>query len=114
MQTLLALALVIALIAAIAWLARRAGAMPRGDARLRLVSGVSVGPRERVLIVEAGDTWLVLGVAPGRVNALHTLPRPADAAGVAGATAMDAPAAGPFAELLARLKNVRAGARDAL
>jgi flagellar protein FliO/FliZ len=34
-----------------------------------------VGGRERVLIVEAGDQWIVLGVAPGRVNALATMPR---------------------------------------
>ena len=32
-----------------------------------------VGPRERVVLVEVADRILVLGVAPGRVNTLHTL-----------------------------------------
>ena len=27
------------------------------------------------MVVEVGDTWLVVGVAPGSVNALMTLPR---------------------------------------
>jgi flagellar protein FliO/FliZ len=33
-----------------------------------------VGQRERVVVVEIGDDWLVLGVAAGQVRALHTLP----------------------------------------
>jgi flagellar protein FliO/FliZ len=28
-----------------------------------------------VVVVEIGDTWLVLGVAPGQVTALHQLPK---------------------------------------
>ena len=46
---------------------------------LRVIAAVHVGPRERVVIVEAGESWLVLGVAPGRVNAIHTLAREASA-----------------------------------
>ncbi|HAN55494.1 MAG TPA: flagellar assembly protein FliO, partial [Betaproteobacteria bacterium] len=42
---------------------------------VRVVGGVSVGGRERVLIVEVADQWIVVGVAPGRVNALATMPR---------------------------------------
>ncbi|MDI1244807.1 MAG: flagellar biosynthetic protein FliO, partial [Rhodoferax sp.] len=29
--------------------------------------------RERVVVVEVGNSWLVLGVAAGQVNALHTM-----------------------------------------
>ncbi|MBK6631487.1 MAG: flagellar biosynthetic protein FliO [Betaproteobacteria bacterium] len=42
---------------------------------LRVVAGASVGPRERVVLVEVEDTWLVVGVAPGQVNALHQMPK---------------------------------------
>lgn len=50
---------------------------PRGGAGgvLRTISGIAVGPRERVVVVELGETWLVVGVAPGRISMLHSLPR---------------------------------------
>jgi flagellar protein FliO/FliZ len=62
------------------WLLARA-ARPRfaNSPLLRVIAALHVGPRERVVIVEAGEAWLVLGVAPGRVNAIHTLARDATA-----------------------------------
>lgn len=73
---LLALAATLAMIALLAWLMKR---MPQrafgAPALLKVVSSVAVGARERVVIVETGETWLVLGVAPGRVNTLHQMPR---------------------------------------
>lgn len=50
-------------------------AMPRGSgALLRIISAVSLGPRERVVIVETGETWLILGVTAGQISKLHELP----------------------------------------
>jgi len=46
-----------------------------GGTTVRIVGGVSVGSRERVLVIEAADQWIVIGVAPGRVNTLATMPR---------------------------------------
>ncbi|MEC5386936.1 flagellar biosynthetic protein FliO [Uliginosibacterium sp. H3] len=40
---------------------------------LKVIGATSVGPRERVVLVTVGSKVLVLGVTPGRVNALHTL-----------------------------------------
>lgn len=76
LQVLFALALVLGAVAGAAWLLRRfspgrhfsAGAM-------RVIGGIAVGPKERIVLVEVGDVWLVVGVAPGQVNALHTLPK---------------------------------------
>ncbi|WP_255987781.1 flagellar biosynthetic protein FliO [Chitinolyticbacter albus] len=79
-QTLLALCFVIALIVAAAFLMRRFSLLPMAaGSRLRVVSGVMVGAKERVVIVEVESTWLVVGVTSENVNLLHTLPRPADA-----------------------------------
>jgi flagellar protein FliO/FliZ len=39
-------------------------------------AALMVGPKERVVLVEVGDTWLLLGVAASGVNLLHTLPKP--------------------------------------
>ena len=74
---LFGLVAVLALMAAIAWLLKRFGLAQSlaGNAVAKVVGGVSVGTRERVMVVEVGEQWIVVGVAPGRVNALATLPR---------------------------------------
>jgi len=79
-QLLFGFAIVIALIFASLWLLKRLSA-PRGQAAglLKVIAATAVGPRERVVVVEMGDNWLVLGVAPGRVTPLHQLPRVASA-----------------------------------
>ncbi len=78
LQMLLGLALVLALIVLASWALKRfgAGTMTSGSA-IKVLTAASVGPRERVVLVEVGDTWLLLGVAPGRVSSLHQLPRQA-------------------------------------
>ena len=69
------LAVVIGLIFLFAWVARRFGLQPSGSSRvLKVVSSAMVGQRERVVVVEIGGSWLVLGVAAGQVRALHTMP----------------------------------------
>ncbi|MBK1823056.1 flagellar biosynthetic protein FliO [Burkholderia orbicola] len=92
LQTLVGLAVVIGLVFACAWLARRFGFQPaRRGGPLKVVSSVGIGAKESATIVEIGDTWLVLGVAPGNVRLLHTLPAGSVAA-TATATAGSAPA----------------------
>lgn len=76
LQVMLGLGLVLAVIAGAAWLLRRFGGMPRGAASaVRVIGGSAVGQRERVVLVEVADTWLVIGVAPGQVTALHSMPK---------------------------------------
>lgn len=75
LQTVFGLVLVLAVVFGCAWLARRLGLQggPR-NALVRTVGGASLGGKERVAVVEIGDTWLVLGAAPGNVRLLRTLP----------------------------------------
>ncbi|KVN93383.1 flagellar biosynthesis protein FliO [Burkholderia ubonensis] len=95
LQTLVGLAVVIGLVFGCAWLARRFGFQPaRRGGPLKVVSSVAVGAKESATIVEIGDTWLVLGVAPGNVRLLHTLPAGSAHAGAADAPPASAPAAG--------------------
>jgi flagellar protein FliO/FliZ len=94
LQAGLGLALVLALIFGCAWVARRFGLLQQaGGGRLvKVISSAMVGQRERVVVVEVGSTWLVLGVAAGQVRALHAMP--AEALPEAqGAAAMNAPGA---------------------
>ena len=43
-----------------------------GD-RLRIVGGLSLGMRERLVLIQAGKKQLILGVTPGRIETLHVL-----------------------------------------
>jgi flagellar protein FliO/FliZ len=96
-QVLLGLVAVLALMAGAAWLLKRFGlAKNAGSSTARIVGGVSVGSRERVIVVEVADQWIVVGVAPGRVNALATLPRQESAVTLEA----DAPPAKNFAAWL--------------
>jgi len=75
-QVVAGLAAVLALVAALAWLLRRySGLRGSGTGVIRIVGGAAVGQRERIVLVEVGATWLLVGVAPGQVRALHTMPR---------------------------------------
>lgn len=97
-QVVLGLLVVILMIVGIAWLARRFGNFQTtASGALRVIGGLSMGPRERVVLVQVGDRQLLLGVAPGRVSTLHVLDKPVPVAA--------SPAAGPdsFAARLAMI-----------
>jgi len=76
-QVTFALGLVLAAIFALAWLVRHLrGGGARGGAALDVLAEVRLGPKERAVLIKVGTTQLLLGVAPGRVNALHVLTEP--------------------------------------
>lgn len=77
-----ALCLILFFIAGIAWIARRAGFAPhavRGNKLLTVKSSQSLGQRERVVIVEVDDKWLLLGVTPSNITCLATMDKKQDA-----------------------------------
>jgi flagellar protein FliO/FliZ len=76
-QGLLGLLMVLAALAAFFWFLRRfSPGQSAAQGVVKVVGGVMLGPRERLVVVEVGDTWLLVGVGGGQVNTLHTLPRP--------------------------------------
>jgi flagellar protein FliO/FliZ len=87
LQTIFALCVVLGLLALLAWFMKRYGPKAQaGSANIKLVGALNLGGRERIMVVEVGDQWIVVGASPGRVNALATMPRQAGAdAGVPGA-----------------------------
>lgn len=77
MQVTLGLLLVLAVIVGVAWLLRRYGRLQSAaSGSLKILGGLSIGPRERVVLLQVGDTQLLVGVAPGRVQMLHVLDEP--------------------------------------
>jgi flagellar protein FliO/FliZ len=103
LQVLFGLALVLGAFALVAMLMRRFMPVQRGGAGvLRVAGAIMVGPRERVVLLEVGDTWLILGVANGQVRTLHSMPR--------GALTEPSTGAQPaFAEWLARTLRKSSG-----
>lgn len=76
-QVVLALVAILLFILLLAWLLRRVGQLPfAGNGAIRILAGVSLGQRERAVLVQVGETQLLLGIAPGRVQTLHVLDRP--------------------------------------
>ena len=78
LETAGGLLLVLALIVGLAWLVRRMGRVPgAGKGTVQIVGGVSLGPRERAVVLSVQGVRLLVGVAPGRVQTLHVLgPQP--------------------------------------
>lgn len=81
LETVAGLFLVLATIIALAWAARRYGRFSMaGKGLVNVLGGITLGSRERVVVVQVEDTRLVLGVAPGRIETLYVLDRADDAA----------------------------------
>lgn len=77
LEVTVSLAIVLAAIVACAWAVRRMRSFGRpAAAALDVIADVPLGPKERAVLIKVGDTQLLLGVAPGRVNTLHVLTEP--------------------------------------
>jgi flagellar protein FliO/FliZ len=109
-QVTAGLAVVLALFLFAAWTLKRFGPLRgAGAGAVRIVGGVSLGQRERAVLVQVGDSLLLLGVAPGSVRTLHVFEETVSSAQVS--TQQHRPAApdvaGGFAEKLQAVLNER-------
>lgn len=76
LQAIAGLGIVLALIAGAAALLKRVTpGRFSANTLLKPVATLAVGPRERVVVIEMGETWLVLGITSNSVTTLHTLPK---------------------------------------
>lgn len=113
-----ALLLVVGLILGLGKLVKRVQKGRAGEgATLQVKGGVQIGAKERVVWMQAGDTHLLLGVSPGRVQTLHVFEVPPDLQTTTAANdtaeaqtkaAAETPATRDFSD---RLKNLLAHAR---
>lgn len=104
LQTTLGLLFVLGLLFALVWLLKRFGV---GNAQRRggfykVLATSTLGPREKIVLVEVGDTWLILGMTSNSINTLHSMP--------AGSIEIEPSqnAAASFAKLLDRVKTGKA------
>mgnify|MGYP000892667673 CR=1 FL=1 len=109
LQTIFALVFVLALLIGLAWFMKRYGPkVMGGNNKMRVVSSLNLGGRERIVLVEVADQWIVVGASPGRINALATMPRQEGELSQL-ATAQNGPAAANFSEWLKQTIEKRNG-----
>lgn len=73
-RMVLGLTVVLGLLAVTAWVSKRfrASAQARGG-QIEIVSGLSLGARERVVLIRVGGDQVLVGVSPSGMRALHVL-----------------------------------------
>lgn len=77
LETLFGLLLVLASIAFVAWLLRRTNRFTSSaNGQLRIIAGLSLGPRERALLLQVGDQQILVGVTAHQIQTLHVLDTP--------------------------------------
>lgn len=109
LQTIFALMFVLALLIALAWAMKRYGPKALGgNSKMRVVSSLNLGGRERIVLIEVADQWIVVGASPGRINALATLPRQEGELPILS-SAQNGPAAANFSEWLKQTIEKRNG-----
>ncbi len=108
-NTALGLLLVLAIMLALAWVVRRFMQVPGvGKGAVRILGGVSLGARERAVLLSVDKRRILIGVAPGQVRTLADLGID-DSLDEVGAGESTPPA--PFAQQLGNLLSRRGPAR---
>jgi flagellar protein FliO/FliZ len=76
-QSVTGLLIVLVSIVGLAWMMKRFGRLQSSaKGALQIIDGMALSTRERIVLVQVGDTQILLGVAPGRVEAVHVLDTP--------------------------------------
>ncbi len=76
-QVTLALCIVLGAIFVCAWFARRMRNLSSGrQGAVNVIAEVRLGTKERAVLLQVGTAQLLVGVAPGRISALHVLAEP--------------------------------------
>ncbi len=77
LETVAGLVFVLVIIVALGWGVKRfSRSSLSGKGVIAILGGVSLGQRERAVLIQVGETQLLVGVAPGRVQTLHVLENP--------------------------------------
>jgi flagellar protein FliO/FliZ len=81
LRMIVSLAAVLAVVAGLAWVAQKLRAGGRLKSGLiEIVSGVSLGAREKVVLLRVGQEQILVGVSPSGMRALHVIKDPGVAA----------------------------------
>ncbi len=68
------LVVVIALILGLAWVLKKYGRLPNHNlVDMKVLGGLSLGTREKAILIEVDNQRLLVGVTPGHIQTLHVL-----------------------------------------
>lgn len=77
LETLLGLLVVLGCIAFLAWLLKRTGRFQTtANGNLKILAGLSLGPRERAVLLQVGEQQILVGVTAHNIQTLHILETP--------------------------------------
>jgi len=95
------LILIVALILLLAWLVKKFNLNQQSHSGLiKIIAALSIGTRDRIVLLQIGDEQILVGLTPGRIEKLHTLAQPLEAPG-------EQVVAGSFASKINRLMGDR-------
>ena len=76
LQVMIGLMLVLGVLVVLAWgMKKISGGKQVGSGAIHIVGGINVGNRERILVVEVANEWIVVGVTATSITALSTMPK---------------------------------------
>ena len=74
------LILIVALILLLAWLVKKFNLNQQSHSGLiKIIAALSIGTRDRIVLLQIGDEQILVGLTPGRIEKLHTLAQPLEA-----------------------------------
>ena len=74
LNMVMGLVVVIALILGLAWVLKKYGRLPSHNmVDMKVLGGLSLGTREKAILIEVENTRLLVGVTPGHIQTLHVL-----------------------------------------
>jgi flagellar protein FliO/FliZ len=86
-ETAFGLLIVIGFIVLLAWLIRRTNQLQTSaNGKLKIIAGLPLGTRERIVLVEVGKEQILVGVTAQQIQTLHVLKEPINSDDATAAT----------------------------
>ncbi len=78
-ETAFGLIIVLGFIVLLAWLVKRTNQLQTSaNGKLKIIAGLALGTRERIVLIEAGNEQILVGVTAQQIQTLHVLKEPID------------------------------------
>jgi len=107
LQVIVGLVVVLAVFAVSAFVLKRMGRFSSLDnGAMKIVATLTMGTRERIVLLQAGEQQIVIGISPGRMQTLCQLEKPIEISD------SDVKSSGSFSEKLVSAMKSRSDSRD--